>query len=89
MKRNRRAQEMAAEGSHTDADILDIFQLQNGKCAYCRKFIKKYYEVDHITSLSKGGRNDRKNLQLLCKPCNASKNSADPVVYAQRLGLLI
>lgn len=43
-------------------------------CAYCgRKDVK--FHVDHILPLSRGGRDELKNLQLLCVRCNLSKAS--------------
>lgn len=87
--RNRRAQKRAASGTHTATEIADILRLQKGRCAYCRKSIRKGYDVDHITPLSKSGANDRRNLQLTCEKCNGSKGARDPVAHAQRIGLLI
>lgn len=87
--RNRRARKRDAVGSHTASDILEIFDLQKGRCAYCKKMLGKKYEVDHIVSLVNGGRNDRTNLQLTCTPCNRSKGSKDPNTYARMRGLLI
>lgn len=87
--RNRRARKRAALGSHTAKDIIDIFKQQNGKCAYCAIKFGKKYQVDHIVALAKGGSNDRRNLQLLCSPCNGKKSAKDPLDFARELGRLL
>jgi len=88
-KRTRRALETGADGSHTPKDVANIFKMQRGKCAYCRVKLANEYHVDHIVPLSAGGSNDRKNLQILCPPCNLHKHAKDPIEFSQSLGLLV
>lgn len=88
-RRNRKARERGAEGSHAHDDIVSIYNLQAGKCAYCRKSLRADCHVDHILALSKGGTNDRQNLQLTCGKCNRSKGARDPIEFAQSTGRLI
>lgn len=89
LSRGYKARKKAAAGSHTGEDIKSMFKAQRGRCAYCRTPLKPGYHVDHITALSKGGSNDRSNLQLLCALCNIKKKDADPIAFANRMGLLI
>lgn len=85
----RHARMANAEGRHTAADLKDLLKQQNGRCGYCRKSIKTTYTVDHIQPLSRGGTNWISNIQLLCLSCNASKQDADPLEFARRLGRLV
>ncbi len=77
--RSKRARRNLATGKHTAFDIDNLYRLQKNKCACCLKSIKKGYHIDHIIPLSKGGSNDKYNIQLLCAPCNLSKRAKDPI----------
>ena len=88
-KRNYKIRKRRAPGSHTGEDIQMLLKAQSGKCAYCRVKLGKKYHVDHIVALSKGGANDRTNLQILCARCNQTKSAKDPIVFAQSLGMLL
>ena len=79
----------ALVGHFTNDDIIKIRALQKDRCAYCRRALKEGGEVDHIIPISKGGANYPCNLQLTCKPCNASKQDADPIAFARRLGKVL
>lgn len=87
----RRARLRGAEGNHTAADVAEILVLQTGKCAHpwCRVKLGKKYDVDHIVAIARGGKNDRRNLQILCRPCNAKKWAKDAIDVARENGLLI
>jgi 5-methylcytosine-specific restriction endonuclease McrA len=87
--RNRRARLRNSEGQHTKEDVLALFARQKAKCACCRISIKAGYDVDHIMPIALGGSNAPSNLQLLCAPCNRSKNAKDPIVWANARGLLL
>ncbi len=89
--RNRRALKAAAPGKHTVDDVAQLFEKQKGKCAHpwCRKSLKGGYHVDHRIALARGGSNDKKNLQLLCPPCNIKKHAKDPIDFARQNGMLL
>ena len=36
-----------------------------------------YLSIDHIVAKSRGGTHDRKNLRILCTPCNTQKGVKD------------
>ena len=85
----RKALMANAEGRHTADDLKALLKQQNSRCGYCRKSIKTTWTVDHIQPLSRGGTNWITNIQLLCLSCNTSKQDADPLEFARRLGRLV
>lgn len=87
--RNGRMRRRNAEGHHTAAEVLALFEKQRGRCGYCRKSIRAGYHADHIQPIARGGSNWISNIQLLCPKCNTRKNVSDPVDFARRVGLLI
>jgi 5-methylcytosine-specific restriction endonuclease McrA len=89
LQRERRARIHSATGTHDKNDIIAIYKAQSAKCAYCQKSIERAYEVDHIIPLSRGGTNDRTNIQLVCRHCNRMKYNHDPLLFARRLGKLL
>lgn len=89
-RRIKRARKLENGGSHTVQDVADIFKSQRGKCAYCKKKVTMLNKhVDHIIAISKGGTNDRRNLQILCQRCNLRKHAKDPIDYARSQGMLL
>ena len=87
--RKRRAMKAAVGGEHTPEDIQQLRVLQKDKCALCLCSIKQSRHVDHIVPISRGGSNDKYNLQLLCQTCNQRKHAKDPIEFNQSLGLLL
>lgn len=91
--RKRRALKYSASGSHSHEDISAILSAQKAKCASCKKKLSVEgpgkYHIDHVMPLSKGGSNDKYNLQILCPSCNLSKHAKDPIEWAQTNGRLL
>ncbi len=85
----RRVRKLNSEGKFCKKDLDFIFTSQKGRCISCPKSLKKGYDIDHIIPLSKGGGNDKYNIQLLCSACNKSKHAKDPIVFMQQKGFLL
>ncbi len=71
----RRVLLLAAEGTHTAAEIDQMIADQDGLCAYCETPLTDDYHVEHMVPLSRGGRNDWTNLAIACPLCNRSKGT--------------
>ena len=55
--------------------ISDQLNEQDNKCNLCKCDLSNIqYEADHIIKWSSGGKTDKSNLQVLCKPCHHNKN---------------
>jgi 5-methylcytosine-specific restriction endonuclease McrA len=89
--RNRAAHKRRNGGTHTADDIKALFKRQRGKCAHpwCAKSLASGYHVDHVKPLARGGSNDKRNLALLCQPCNNKKWAHDPIDFARSHGFLV
>jgi 5-methylcytosine-specific restriction endonuclease McrA len=76
-------------GTYTKDEIDALYRTQNSKCAGCGKSLNHKYEIDHVMPLALDPTGDRiENLQLLCRPCNRSKHTKHPDIWAKRLGRL-
>jgi len=54
-------------------DIKDaVWRRDDGKCTQCGS--NESLEFDHIIPHSKGGANTKRNIQILCEPCNRRKS---------------
>lgn len=61
-----------------------LYRQQEGRCRGC----KQVYEIDkmtfdHILPQCRGGTNAYKNVELLCRPCNAFKADHYPWDWSQ------
>lgn len=77
-----RANYYKASGSHTVDEWKKIKKVYKNLCAWCGrkepfedlKF--RFLTLDHIMPLSRGGTNDKTNIQPLCFSCNCKKSDA-------------
>ena len=54
----------------------ELFKSQNGKCMYCgRKPGIDLMDIDHKNPMAKGGSDQKRNLQLICRTCNTRKGA--------------
>lgn len=70
-----------------------IIERDGWKCVWCKS--KSCLTIDHIIHWSKGGTNERSNLQTLCRACNNRRGDADimiddlpPVYFEHVLGVM-
>ena len=87
--RTNKLKRKGAKGSHTNEDIRKIYELQKGRCAYCKKKVNKKYHVDHIIPISKGGNNDKYNICISCPTCNLKKWNKTPDQWAFERGMIL
>lgn len=89
----RRAIKLASSGQHSIEDAMNLLRVQGFRCACgCGAKIGKKGRgghIDHIQPLSKGGTNDKYNIQWLADKCNLSKHARDPIEWRQSLGQLL
>jgi 5-methylcytosine-specific restriction endonuclease McrA len=86
----RRALKRKSSGQYTAAEAAAILTAQKHKCVYCGADLRKVKRhLDHIVPLSRGGLNDKTNIQWLCEPCNLKKHAKDPIEFAQENGRLL
>lgn len=52
---------------------MEVWRRDQGKCSECKS--NKKLEYDHIITVSKGGSNTARNIQLLCEECNRRKSA--------------
>lgn len=76
--RHRRALARKAGGKHTLVDVQNQYDLQEGKCFYCKILLGDVYQVDHYIPLTRGGSNGPENIVIACPLCNLRKNNKLP-----------
>ena len=88
-KSNNLAMRRGASGKHSQSQIQELYNKQQGKCSCCRIELNDKYHKDHVFPISLGGSNEIYNIQLLCKMCNLKKGNKDPLVFMQSNGYLL
>ena len=66
----------------TQSEREEIYRRDHYRCCKCNKNLINHPElrvIDHILPLSKGGSNEKENLQLLCDECDKKKKDTIPV----------
>jgi 5-methylcytosine-specific restriction endonuclease McrA len=58
-------------------DVFEILNIYSYKCIYCQTDLKKVWHLDHYTPLSRGGKNNFKNIVPSCPRCNIMKGNMD------------
>lgn len=76
-KRLRKFKTRSGEAASAEEVVL-IIQRFGYHCAYCNGM---FQQIDHFIPLSRGGRNDSKNMVPACKPCNLSKGDKMPMEW--------
>lgn len=75
-KRAHKARKRAG-GTHTRIELMELYELQDGRCGYCGMpifwHIKGSVHIDHMQPVSRGGSNIVDNLCLSCHDCNKGK----------------
>jgi len=76
-------------GAHPEVSkrVTTLLKKQQRKCAHCGLYFREedLIEVDHIVPLSKGGKDEYKNLQVLHKHCHDIKTTEDGSIGGMRL----
>jgi len=87
---DRRAREKASGGKLSRDIVRRLMWLQCGMCPACGADLREVgHHIDHIVPLKAGGAHEDANVQLLCPPCNLSKQARDPVEFMQSKGFLL
>lgn len=79
--------------------ITDFLKNKNWEyCAYCKiKFTSKYKtnppyltisSIDHVIPLSKGGKNNLSNIEIVCTECNVKKGTLPKKFFIENIALL-
>lgn len=92
---NRRAlaskNKQAMEGSHTHEQWVKRLREFGYRCYWCTKQLDEWSATkEHLTPVSRGGRNDIANIVPACRPCNekkGAKTAEEYLAYRERARL--
>lgn len=71
----RRALERSVPGTFDAESMRQMYEDQDGLCAYCEVPLHGRFHVEHMVPLSRGGSNYWHNVALACPECNATKGN--------------
>lgn len=82
-KGQRRAARMAgASGDYRWSDLFKLWVKLRQCCAYCLEPLPlEQMQAEHVTPLTRGGRNDISNLLPACRDCNSEKSDRTPAEW--------
>ena len=80
---NRRARELGAVGSHTEAEWIAKVRYCGNACVYCQSKFK--LSRDHDIPLARGGSNYISNIVPACSSCNSAKGTLTGDEFRNRL----
>lgn len=87
----RSGREHGAAGEYRWSQVFDMWVALDRRCAYCMDALElDKMQVEHVTPLTRGGRNDRTNLLPSCAECNVDKSDRTPSEWdadRKRIGL--
>jgi 5-methylcytosine-specific restriction endonuclease McrA len=75
---NKRRNIVASQSYSYDREELSkkLYIYQNGQCFYCKKITaRKQCDLEHMTPISKGGKDNPTNIALSCYHCNKEKHN--------------
>lgn len=84
-ERRGRIRSQAGE-PYTVEDILQMYDDQDGRCAYCEEPLLGDFEIDHMVPLSRNGLDGWDNFAITCPPCNRTKNTRTAEEFMELLG---
>lgn len=81
-----RLQRQRAAGEGADKhDVQRMLCHQDYSCIYCKARLFEKFHIDHKTPISREGKNNIENLQILCPTCNMKKGALTHEEYLSRL----